>query len=166
MNDSPDKSSEGLLLGEYRRTLDERFRLTIPNELLSLLAPKQQDCMLVKERPGCLSLWNAALWKEKFQRRIELLRQRLALGDFDRRLARVQAIGRMLSSRHRPVQLAARGRLLVPEGFREFLGAEPNSEVMIVGAAVCIEIWNPSAWLQYLRDKLPRFARLFEQLSH
>ena len=165
MNDSP-AQSDSLILGEFRRTLDDRYRVTIPQEILAQLVPGQNGrCVLVKEQPGCLSLWNAELWERKFARRIELLRQRLLLGDLDRQLGRVQAMGRLLSSRHRPVQLAARGRLLVPEGFREFLAVEPNGELMIVGAAVCVEIWNPANWLEYQRSKLPRFARLFEQLS-
>ena len=64
------------------------------------------------------------------------------------------------------MQLAGRGRLLIPEGFREFLGVEPNGEVQVVGAAVCIEFWQPAAWLSYLERRMPRFRRLFDQLSH
>jgi MraZ protein len=53
----------------------------------------------------------------------------------------------------------------VPEGFREFLHAEPNSDVMIIGAAVCVEIWNPKAWMAYLEERMPKFRRLFDRLS-
>ena len=63
------------------------------------------------------------------------------------------------------MQLAGRGRLLIPEGFREFLGVEPDGEVMVVGAAVCIEIWNPPEWLEYLKVRMPKFRRLFDRLS-
>jgi MraZ protein len=70
-----------------------------------------------------------------------------------------------LSTRHRPIQLAGRGRLVIPEGFRPFLGVEPGGEVQIIGAAVCIEIWSPAAWLKYLAGRMPRFRRLFDQLS-
>jgi MraZ protein len=61
--------------------------------------------------------------------------------------------------------LAGRGRLLIPEGFREFLAVESGGEVVVVGAAVCIEIWSPPAWLKYLEERMPKFRRLFEQLS-
>ena len=77
----------------------------------------------------------------------------------------MQLLGRLLSTRHRTVQLAGKGRLLIPEGFREFLGVEPNGEVIILGAAVCIEIWQPAAWLKYLETRMPKFRRLFDQLS-
>jgi MraZ protein len=55
--------------------------------------------------------------------------------------------------------------LLIPEGFREFLGVEPGGEILVVGAAVCIEIWQPAAWLAYLKGRMPRFRRLFDRLS-
>jgi MraZ protein len=63
------------------------------------------------------------------------------------------------------VQLHHRSRLLIPEGFREFLGVEPNGDVLVVGAAVCIEIWHPPAWLKYLERRMPKFRRLFDRLS-
>ena len=72
----------------------------------------------------------------------------------------VQRLGRLLSTRQRPVQLAGRGRLVVPEGFREFLGVEPGGEVMVVGAAVCVEIWNPEKWSHYVGEEMPAFRQL------
>ena len=36
---------------------------------------------------------------------------------------------------------------------------------MVVGAAVCVEIWKPAAWLKYLQGRMPKFRRLFHQLS-
>ena len=51
------------------------------------------------------------------------------------------------------MELKGRGRLLLPEAFRRFLGVDrdpPENEVMVVGAAVCVEIWKPAAWLRYL----------------
>jgi MraZ protein len=70
----------------------------------------------------------------------------------------------LLSTRHRPVQLAGRGRLVIPEGFREFLGVEPNGAVMIVGAAVCIEVWRPEAWHSQIGHEMPEFRGLLEKL--
>jgi DNA-binding transcriptional regulator/RsmH inhibitor MraZ len=36
---------------------------------------------------------------------------------------------------------------------------------VIVGAAVCIEIWHPDYWLRYVERRMPRFRRLFDTLS-
>ncbi len=154
-----------LILGEFRRTLDDRFRLSVPGELGGVLAAESIDCILAKERPGCLSLWSAPAWQEKLDQGVDLIRQKIRAGRLQGRIGEVQRLGRLLSTRHRPVQLAGRGRLLIPEGFREVLGVEPNGEVMVIGAAVCIEIWEPKSWLAYLEARMPKFGRLFDRLS-
>ncbi len=153
------------ILGEFSRTLDERYRLSIPSELCDQLLVESTDCILAKERPGCLSLWSAETWQAKWDVGVELIKQKMHAGRLEDQIGQVQRLGRLLSTRHRNVQLAGRGRLLIPEGFREFLGVEPNGEVMIVGAAVSIEIWNPPVWTKYLESQIPRFRRLFDHLS-
>jgi MraZ protein len=154
-----------LILGEFSRRLDDRYRLSIPPDFVEKLKAESGDCVLAKERTGCISLWSAADWQAKQAARIELLESRLKLGDLDRNLGRVQELGRLLSTRHRPVQLAGRGRLVLPEGFREFLAVDPGEEIMIVGANVCIEIWNPPNWSDYVKEKMPDFRALFEELA-
>jgi MraZ protein len=153
------------ILGEFQRTFDERYRLAIPAELVAAMGGDQADYILAKERPGCLSLWNAANWQNKLAAGVDLVQAKMRAGKLEGKMGQVQLLGRLLSSRHRTVQLAARGRLIVPEGFREFLHVEPNSDVMIVGAAVCVEIWNPKAWMSYLEARMPRFRRLLDLLS-
>lgn len=154
-----------LLTGEFSRAIDERFRVSIPAELLVGLGGDGADCLLTKERPGCISLWNATAWQAKFDNRVAVVNAKLQTGQLDDRLAGLQHWGRLLSTRQRTVQLAGRGRLLIPEGFREFLRVEPGGEVMIVGAAVCVEIWHPARWLEYLERNLPKFRRWFARLS-
>ena len=158
-----------LILGEFNCTLDERFRLSIPQELVELLASENSRCILAKERSGCLSLWNAEAWEAKLESRKKLVEAKLQADSFDDdRLAQVQLLGRLLSTRHQAVELKDRRRLLIPEGFRAFLGIDrdpPGNEVIVVGAAVCIEIWKPAAWLAYLEQRMPKFRRLFHRLS-
>jgi MraZ protein len=153
------------LLGEFQRTLDERFRLSIPSELLAAMGPDGTDCILAKERPGCLSLWNAATWQGKLDEGVELIKAKMRAGKLEGQLNRVQLLGRLLSTRQRTVQLAGRGRLLLPEGFREFLQVEPGGELLVIGAAVCIEIWQPAAWIKYVGRRIPKFRNLFDHLS-
>jgi MraZ protein len=156
---------QGLILGEYCRTIDDRYRLSVPAELLQQLGDAPQGHILAKERPGCLSLWNTTDWKGRLEESVGLVAQKIQAGRLRGRLGEVQLLGRLLSTRHVEVMLAGRGRLLLPEGFRQFLGVEPNGEVVIVGAAICVEIWNPAAWLAHLRRRMPKFRRLLEQLS-
>jgi len=159
----PDRTE--LILGEYSRSLDDRYRLSIPPELGEPLAGSSPDCVLAKERPGCLSLWAAETWQQKLDVRVGLVQQKLQAGMLEDRAEQVQRLGRLLSTRHRPVQLAGRGRLVVPEGFREFLGVEPGGEVMVVGAGICVELWHPTRWMNCLAEQMPQFRELFDQLT-
>lgn len=155
---------EALLLGEFVRTIDDRHRLSLPAEFAELIADENGDCLLAKERPGCLSLWSAARWQQKHQEDIELLWQKLRTGRLEGQLAEVQAVGRLLSTRERSVQLSGRARLVVPEGFREFLGVEPGGSVAVIGAALCIEVWHPQKWSEHVGEQMPEFKTKFEQL--
>jgi MraZ protein len=156
---------EQFILGEFRRTLDDRFRVAIPGQLAEGLTDREAECILAKERAGCLSLWNAVAWQAKLDNRIELIEKKLHLGDLEKQIAQVQMLGRLLSTRHTNIQLDKQFRVLVPREFRDFLGAERGGEVMVVGAGVCVEIWNPQAWLTYIERRMPRFRRLFHHLS-
>lgn len=156
---------EEFLLGEFRRTLDERFRLSIPSEFAAALNETGPDCILTKERAGSLSLWSAAGWQAKLDSGVELVRAKMKAGRLEGRVAEVQTLGRLLSTRHRAAQLTGRGRILIPEGFREFLGVEAGGEVLIVGAAVCVELWQPAAWINHLEERIPEFRQLFDELA-
>jgi MraZ protein len=122
------------------------------------------ECILTKERYGCLSLWRAEDLQQRTDRGVEVIRSKIEAGSMDQRWSEVQRLGRLLSTRSVVVQLAKRSRLLIPEGFREFLDVPKGEDVMIVGAAICVEIWNPTAWLETLRQDLPGFGDMFKDL--
>ena len=154
------------IVGEHRRTVDERYRVTLPPEMAEMISNNDGDLMLVKERYGCLSLWRGEDWQKRLDEGVALIKQKMQLGRMEQRWNDVQRWGRLLSTRHKQVNLANRSRLLIPEGFREFLGVPTNSDVMIIGAVICVEIWNPQAWLDVLRDDMPEFGEMFKQLSN
>lgn len=157
--------SQEFILGEFPRTLDERHRLSIPPELADLLAADNAACILAKERPGCLSLWNSAAWQSRLDEGVELVKSKMRAGKLAGRLEEVQQLSRLLSTRHKTVQLAGRGRLSIPDGFREFLQVDQGGEVIVIGAGVCVEIWNPRAWLAHLESHMTEFRQLFDRLS-
>jgi len=154
-----------LLIGEFVRTLDERFRLAVPPELLDPLLAAGPRLVLAKERAGCLSLWSASLWKPKLDAAIDVVRSKLEAGLLAQRVGQVQELGRLLSTRQQSVSLAGRARLVLPEGFREFLGVEPGGSLMVVGAAVCVELWQPAAWTAYVTSEMPGFRRRIDELT-
>lgn len=150
--------------GETKRTIDDRYRISLPSEMAELVTDTAGDCILTKERYGCISLWRAEEWQQRMNRGVEVIRSKIEAGSMDQRWSEVQRLGRLLSTRSTNVQLANRSRLLVPEGFREFLDVPKGGDVMIVGAVICVEIWNPTAWLETLRSDMPGFGDMFKQL--
>ena len=155
-----------LITGEFCRTVDDRYRLTLPDEFKGVFKPDSGKCVIVKERPGCLSLWEETAWQQYHDKRVGMVRQRFDAGDLGRSVAELQRFGRLFSTRYRHIQLADKARFLIPEGFREFLAVEPKKDVMVVGAFVCIEIWHPQKWIPHVEEEMPQFGTLLESLSH
>ena len=158
-------AATGLLIGEFIRTVDRRYRLAIPPELCELLLATGSRLVIAKERSGCLSLWPAAIWQPRIDGAIEIMGSKLQAGLFAQRVGQLQELGRLLSTRHKIVSLKARSRLVVPEGFREFLGVQPDTELVVVGAAVCVELWQPAAWNAGISSEMPEFRRRIDALT-
>ena len=154
-----------ILIGEHPRTLDARYRLTLPPEFAPAFAAGDGALVLAKERPGCLSLWPAAEWRPRHEAVLEVLRSKIDAGVLARRTLFVQELGRLLSTRHRELRLAGRDRLVLPDGFREFLGVAPGGDLMVVGAAVCVEHWQPSAWGAFIAEAMPGFTARLDELT-
>lgn len=156
---------QAFLTGEFRRSLDDRFRLTLPPEFISAITDDAGETILAKERYGCLSLWKPGDWRQRMSDGMSLIREKIRAGRMEQRWTDVQRLGRLLSTRSTETRLANRSRLLIPEGYREFLDVEKGCEVMVVGAVICVEIWQPQAWLSQLHADMPEFGELFKQLS-
>ena len=153
-----------LIVGEYQRLYDDRYRVALPLEIVEPLGGEQAEYILAKERKGCLSLWNASVWNQRVQTSVDVIVSKLRANMMNQQLGQVQRFSRLLSTRSRPVKLGGRGRLLIPEGFREFLELEPNNQVMIVGAGVCLEIWNIAIWNNYVSEDIGEFEPLLKEL--
>ena len=37
--------------------------------------------------------------------------------------------------------------------------------VMVIGAAVCVEIWHPEKWQTYVGEQMPDFRQLLDTLA-
>jgi MraZ protein len=138
----------------------------LPGEFKELFKPKDEKCVIAKEQSGCISLWDAEQWKTEHDARVELVFERLKLGDLNRKKVDLQKFGRLLSTRHKEIQHDGKGRLVLPEGFREFLDVEPGKEVMVVGAISCIELWKPERWFEYVETNIAEYGTLMDTLSH
>lgn len=153
------------ITGEERRTIDDRFRLSLPVPMAKAVTDAEGQTIVTKERFGCLSLWPAAEWQQRHDAGVAVIQQKVQAGRMEQRWDDVQRLGRLLSTRSVTVSLANRSRLLIPESFRDFLGVGVNQEVVLVGAAICVEVWNPTAWLEALKADIAGFHPLFQTLS-
>ncbi len=153
------------LTGEIKRTIDDRYRLTLPGDFAEAVSTKEGELVVVKERSGCLSLWPLEEWQRRLESGVSLLKQKIETGRMEQRWGDVQRFGRLLSTRHQQVSLARRSRLLIPEGFRQFLGVNAGEDVVVVGAVICVEVWNPAMWMDVLQDEMPTFGELFKNLT-
>jgi len=151
-----------LITGVYSRMVDDRYRLTLPDEFKEIFKPESGKCVIANESPGCLSLWEENTWKQYHDTRVKIVQQMYEIGRVA--IPDLQRFGRLNSARYQHIQLADRARFLLPEGFRGILGVEPKKEVMVVGAACCIEIWNPQKWISYIEGDMPQFGNLLENL--
>jgi MraZ protein len=159
------RQPEHFITGEWKRVIDDRYRITLPQDMADAITDPAGDTILAKERAGCLSLWRAADWQKRIDDGVGLIRQKIHAGRMEQKWGDVQRLGRLLSTRFRTVRLANRSRLVIPEGFREFLEVAPEGEVMLVGAVICVEIWHPRAWLEFLKQEMPTFGPLFSELT-
>lgn len=162
---SPAGGSEQTLVGEVRRTIDDRWRLSLPKEFAAEIADENDETIVVKERYGCLSLWKASQWRSRFDAGLAVIEQKIRAERLAQRWGEVQRLGRLVSTRARPVKLAGRSRLVLPDGFRDFLNVPAGGELVVVGALVCVELWNPELWIEQLKGDMPDFNELFQQLS-
>lgn len=160
MPDAPE-----LFVGEWARSVDERFRLSIPTEWADELVDDSNECVLAKERPGCVSVWHPRDWTEWLNQGLELVAGKIRSGRTAGRMDQVQMFGRLLSTRHKTVPIAGRGRIAIPDSFRTFLEVEPGGELLVVGAAVCVEIWNPTRWSTHIGEHMSKFRELFDKLA-
>src|SRR5262245_16428598 len=132
-------SDSSLLVGEFMRSVDDRFRVSLPPEFAEVISPQGDSvCVLAKERYGSLSLWNRGVWQERIEPGLAVVRQKVTGRWMPTQVAEVLQFHRLLSTRSRDVTLAGRSRLVVPEEFRDFLRVKSGENCVIVGAGICV----------------------------
>jgi MraZ protein len=131
-----------MFLGEFRHTLDEKSRITLPAKYRSELT---SGVVMTTGFDHCLLLFS----QQDFERLAE-------------KMNNMQFIGREQASLRRKFYSDAsdaipdkQGRVIVPESLREFAGI--TNDVVIAGIGRYIELWNPEAWTQ-ARVQMQEFA--------
>ncbi|MEC8557632.1 MAG: division/cell wall cluster transcriptional repressor MraZ [Planctomycetota bacterium] len=139
-----------LLTGTYRRTLDDKLRLSVPKQLRELLT----DCNLFLT-PGTD--------KALFVYTGETLE---GIGDMlsnqSPAAKETRAFSRLFYAQAQPADIDKQGRLRLTLELSELAGLE--NEVVIVGVRDRLEIWNAVSWDAFLVKSQPSYDELAEQV--
>jgi MraZ protein len=120
-----------MFLGEFLHTLDDKGRLTIPAKFRDELAG---GLVITRGIDRCLSVFPRQVWDDLAERIVQLpLTQRNA-----------RNFGRLMFSGAADFIPDRQGRVLIPQGLREYAGFD--SEAVIIGLYDRLEIWNPEHW--------------------
>lgn len=120
-----------MFMGEYNHTVDEKGRLIIPSKFREELG---SEFVVTKGLDGCLFAYDLTEWHA-----LEEKLRALPLTNKDAR-----AFARFMLAGAASVEIDKQGRILLPQVLRSFAGLE--KEVVLIGVASRIEIWNKAKW--------------------
>lgn len=139
-----------MLIGEYRHSLDQKGRISIPAKFKPKFA---EGIIVTRGLDNCLFVFPLTEWEKVVEKLIKL-----PISQKDSR-----AFTRFLLSGAYEANLDAQGRLLIPEYLRKY--AQLKKKVVIVGLYTRLEIWDENLWKEYERDREEQAQDIAERLS-
>jgi MraZ protein len=137
-----------VLLGEYRLSLDDKGRLSIPAVLRHTLhefyAPNDNTLVVTRYFESCLVIYPKAIW-------LEIQEQLLGLQND----AGSRAFLRQFCASASVCNVDRQGRILIPPKLRQY--AEIDSEALLIGVVKKLEVWSPVRWESYDAQENARF---------
>ena len=125
-----------MFTGEYRHTVDEKGRLAVPARFRAQL---DGGAVVARWLDECLAIFPKPAWEE-----LATKVRGLPITD-----ANARNFQRYLFAGAFEAELDRQGRVLVPQGLRQFAGLE--GEAVVVGSLDHAEIWAPTRWDDYRR---------------
>jgi MraZ protein len=123
-----------MLIGEYKHTLDEKNRISIPSKFRAVLGKK---IVITKGLDNCLSLYSLKDWNKIPEQLGQLSFTQSDARNFNRFL---------LASAHE-VSIDSVGRVLIPDTLCSF--AKIKSKVVFAGMYNRVEIWDEDTWATF-----------------
>lgn len=139
-----------MLIGEYRHTLDEKNRLSLPAKFRKELGSK---VVITNGLDSCLFIFSKNEWA-KFSEELS----KLSLVEGDKR-----KFTRFMLGGASEVDIDANGRILLPDFLKEF--ANLKSRVIVTGVHSRAEIWSEKAWEDYKKAVQKDIDVLAEKLG-
>lgn len=140
-----------MLTGEFKNTLDEKGRLSLPARLRSALPGA--GLVLTQGVDKCLWVFAPAQWQElsdKIMASTSLFQQKSRL------------VQRRILAPAQEVEIDRLGRISIPQSLREWAGL--SRECIILGISRYIEIWDADEYGRYLDSTRDDFLSAAEEL--
>jgi MraZ protein len=138
-----------MFLGTHSPRLDDKGRMVLPAKYRDGLAA---GLVFTKGQERSIVVWPASEFAEYAER----------LSVASRSDAAVRAYLRVLFSGATDEIPDRQGRVMVPAALRDYAGLD--REVVVVGNGTTLEIWNSTAWEQYLEGQEDNFSDLSEEV--
>ena len=139
-----------MLIGEYKHTLDDKKRISIPSKFRSSLGKK---VVVTHGLDNCLFIYPIKEWEKIASK----------LGGLGMGQANQRGFNRFLLSGASEISIDSVGRILIPEYLRDF--AKVKSKVVFTGVYNRIEVWNEQTWNRYKSQVLKNADEVAEKLG-
>ena len=139
--------------GEYLHTLDEKDRFILPAKFRDTLKTlKKKKFYITRGLEGCLFLFSESVWR-KHEEKLKSL-------SFTKQQSRF--FNRLFFSGASEAELDTQGRLTLPGYLKEF--GQIKREIVIIGVADRIEIWDKKRWSDFYQANRQRFEEMAENI--
>lgn len=140
-----------LLTGEYRNTLDEKGRVSLPSKLRTELSGR---LIVTQSFDRCLWLYTAEEWKKLSSKIME------SSSPFD---SKNLLVLRRFISPAQEVEIDKVGRLSIPQSLRDYAGLK--KDCVILGVNKYVEIWDAEIYKNYLAENADSLSEAIEVLK-
>ncbi|MGC9605783.1 MAG: division/cell wall cluster transcriptional repressor MraZ [Minisyncoccia bacterium] len=141
-----------MLIGEYRHTIDDKNRLSLPSKFRKEMG---ETVMVTPGLDSCLFIFTVKEW--------ERISGHLSAGESSILQADNRGFNRFLLGGAVEAEVDAVGRMLIPEHLRE--RARLKTSVVFIGVRDRVELWDEAVWDEYRRGVEAKADRLAEKLG-
>jgi len=140
-----------MLLGEYRHTLDDKNRVSLPAKFRKELGKK---VVITRGLDRCLSVYSMNEWKKYSQDITDNTKFNYANS---------RAYDRFVSSGAIETDLDSAGRILIPDFLKQY--GNLGNKVVVAGVRNRLELWNEDLWSNYIIKVEQEIAQVAERLD-
>jgi MraZ protein len=142
-----------MLIGEYTGKVGDKKRVSLPSKFREELG---DEIILTRGYEDALIIVNKKLW--------QTIASEVMNGSFIDK--NIRDTSRFLVGGAKEIELDSQGRFVIPQPLFEH--AQLNDEVVFIGLANWIEIWDKEKWnqrLEYLKDNSDKIAQEISKMS-